>query len=138
MEKNFPQPEALMPHRISYGETDAMGVLYHAEYIHIFERSRGEYSRKLNFSYKEIEANGIALPVVEVECRYKSPARYDDLVYVRVAISEWKRASVRFVYQMYDEKQEHILAEGMTLHAVVNKLGKPVAVPDWLKEKFGG
>ncbi len=129
-------PCVWLAHRISFGETDAMGVLYHAEYIHIFERARGEFSRALGCPYTQIEQNGISLPVREVECRYRSPARYDDLVQVRVEISEWRRASVRFSYAMYDEPRQRLLAEAMTLHACVNPQAKPVPVPDWLRQAF--
>ena len=132
-----PRPDAWLAHRVSYGETDAMGVLYHAEYIHIFERSRGELSRACQCSYKSVEARGIMLPVREAQCRYRVPARYDDLIQVHVAISEWKRASVRFAYEIYDETRKVLLAEGMTLHACANMQGRPVPVPLWLREAFG-
>lgn len=132
----FPTPDAWLAHRVSYGETDAMSVLYHSEYIHIFERSRGEYSRACGLSYNLIEQKGVMLPVREVQCRYRSPARYDDLVQVHVAISEWGRASVRFIYKLYDEARIKLLAEGMTHHAVVNREGRPIPVPDWLKDAY--
>ena len=132
----FPIPDAWLAHRVSYGETDAMGVLYYAEYIHIFERARGEFGHVCGCSYKEIEERGIILPVREVQCRYRSPARYDDLIQVHVGISEWGKASVRFVYALYDETRQKLLAEGMTQHALVNHAGKPVAVPDWLRQAF--
>jgi len=132
----FSKPDTWLSHRVSYGETDAMGVLYHAEYIHIFERSRGELSRFCGMGYNFIEERGILLPVREVQCRYRSPARYDDLMQIHVAIGEWGRASVRFIYAAYDESRTRLLAEGMTQHAVVNREGRPVPVPDWLKEVF--
>ena len=129
---------AWLNHRVSYGETDAMAVLYHAEYIHIFERSRGEFGRVFNCPYKLIEQNGIMLPVKEAHCLYKQPARYDDLIRVKVWISEWRRASVRFAYEIWNEDRSVMLAEGMTLHAVTNLQGKPVRVPDWLIQAFLG
>jgi acyl-CoA thioester hydrolase len=132
----FPRPDAWLAHRVSYGETDAMGVLYHAEYIHIFERSRGELGRACRCGYKFIEEQGIMLPVREVQCRYRIPARYDDLLQVHVAVAEWKRASVRFCYEIRDETKKTVLAEGMTLHACANMQGKPVPVPSWLKTAF--
>jgi acyl-CoA thioester hydrolase len=134
----FPFSTTWYAHRVSYGETDAMGVLYHAEYIHIFERSRGELSRYYRCPYRYIEEQGIMLPVRDVECRYRSPARYDDLIYVQVGITEWGRASVRFGYAMYAEDKKTFLAEGMTHHACANLQGKPVPVPAWLKKAFSG
>lgn len=122
------------PHRVSYGETDTMGVLYYAEYMHIFERARSTLIRESGLSYTEVEKRGVYLPVREAYCRYRSPARYDDLVFVRAWISEWRRASLTFSYELYAEDKERLLATGMTQHAVVDGQGKPVAVPPWLKD----
>ena len=122
-----------MPHRVSYGETDTMGVLYYAEYLHLFERARGEYIRRCGMSYAEVEKRGLILPVREAQCRYRSPAHYDDLLLVRTGISEWTRASMRFVYEIWNEDKTRLLATGMTQHALVNKEGRPIAVPDWFR-----
>lgn len=123
-------------HRVSYGETDCMGVMYYAEYLHLFERARSEYIRACGVSYSEVEKKGLLLPVREVECRYRSPARYDDLVWIRIAIDEWRKASLKFVYEIYAEDKTRILAEGMTQHAVVSPQGRPVAIPGWFRELF--
>ena len=125
-----------LPHRVSYGETDAMGVVYHAEYIHFFERSRGELCRQCRIPYAQIESRGFMLPVKEVQCRYRAPARYDDLIQIHVHISEMRKASVRFAYKIYDEQRTSLLCEGMTLHAFVNRQGRPVAIPDWVIKAF--
>lgn len=122
-----------MPHRVSYGETDTMGVLYYAEYLHLFERGRSEYIRRCGMSYAEVEKRGLILPVREAQCRYRSPAHYDDLLLVRTGISEWTRASMRFVYEIWNEDKTRLLATGMTQHALVNKEGRPIAVPDWFR-----
>ena len=84
-------------------------------------------------SYAEVERRGIILPVREAQCRYRSPARYDDLLYVRAAISQWGRASLHFVYEIWNEDKTRLLAQGMTQHAMVNQQGKPVPVPDWFR-----
>ena len=76
---DFPTPDVWLAHRVSYGETDTMGYLYYAEYLHLFERSRSEYIREMGMSYAEVERLGIMLPVREAQCRYRRPARYDDL-----------------------------------------------------------
>ena len=131
--KSFPTPEVRLAHRVSYGETDTMKVLYYAEYLHLFERARSEFIRVLGVSYSVVEQRGLILPVREASCRYRSTARYDDLVYVRAGISEWGRASLTFVYEILNEAQDKILAEGMTQHACVNNQGKPIAVPDWFR-----
>lgn len=110
-----------------------MGVMYYAEYLHLFERSRSEFIRERGVSYAEIEKKGVILPVREAQCRYRSPARYDDLVLVRAGISEMKRASLRFVYEIWNEDKSLLLAEGMTQHAVVDCDVHPIPIPEWFK-----
>lgn len=110
-----------------------MGVLYYAEYLHLFERARSAYIRRCGMSYAAVEKKGIILPVREAQCRYRSSARYDDLVLVRAGISEWGRASMRFVYEIWSEDKKRLLATGMTQHALVNAEGRPVPVPDWFR-----
>ena len=129
----FPSPAIWVAHRISYGETDAMGIVYYAEYLHIFERARDAYIRVSGFSYREVEAKGIYLPVREVQCRYRSPARFDDVVHCHVAIAEWGRASLTFQYELMDEQHEKVLVTGFTQHASADANGKPVRMPEWLK-----
>ena len=111
-----------------------MGVLYYAEYLHLFERSRNTYIRACGMSYRTIEKRGLYLPVREAQCRYRMPARYDDLVHVRTAISEFRRASLRFVYELWNENKSQLLATGTTQHALINAEGRPVPLPDWFRE----
>lgn len=111
-----------------------MGVMYYAEYFHLFERSRSEYIRHFGISYAEAEKKGIILPVREAECRYRHPARYDELVLIRAAVSEWGRASLVFLYEIWNEDKTQILAEGRTKHAFVSSQGKPVPAPGWFRE----
>ena len=133
MHDDFPTPQIWMAHRVSYGETDAMGVVYYAEYFHLFERARGEYIRRCGMSYAQVEKKGLFLPVREAQCRYRSPARYDDTVLVRAAISQWGRASLRYVYEIWNEDKTTLLVTGMTQHAVTDRESRPVPVPDWLR-----
>ena len=132
----FPAHEVWMQHRISYGETDTMGVLYYAEYLHIFERGRNEYIRAYGITYKEVEERGLFLPVREANCRYRSPAKYDDLVQIRMGLADWRKASFTFQYEMYDETRTRLMASGFTQHACVDASAKPVAVPGWFREIF--
>lgn len=110
-----------------------MGVLYYAEYLHIFERARSAYIRERGMSYADVEKKGVILPVREAGCRYRSPARYDELVLVRTGVSEWGRASLRFVYEMWNEDKTRLLATGMTQHALVDAAGHPIRMPDWFR-----
>jgi acyl-CoA thioester hydrolase len=132
----FPSPDSWLAHRVSYGETDKMGWTYYGEYLHYFERARGQFIRERGMSYAEVEKRGAILPVREAWSRYRVPCRYDELIWIRTGISEWSRASLRFVYELYDEERKTLLCEGYTHHACVNADGKPVAVPDWLKKLF--
>ena len=134
----FPSPDIWLSHRVSYGETDCMGVMYYAEYLHLFERSRNEYIRSLGISYSEIEKKGALLPVREVECRYRSPARYDDLIWIRAGIDEIKKASLKFVYEIWDERKSLLLSTGSTLHAVVDRDLRPAPIPPWFRELLSG
>lgn len=134
MDKTFPTPSIWIGHRISYGETDAMGIVYYAEYLHIFERARDAYIREAGFSYAEVEKRGIYLPVREVSCRYRSPARFDDVVHCRVGVAEWGRASMTFLYELTDETRTRVYVTGMTQHASADSSGHPVRMPEWLKE----
>ena len=135
---DFPSPEIWLPHRVSYGETDTMGYLYYAEYLHLFERSRSEYIRNMGMSYAEVEHRGIMLPVREAQCRYRRPARYDDLIFIRVGISNVGRAPLTFVYNVTDESRKTLLAEGMTEHACTGKDGKPIRPPQWFLDLMQG
>ena len=113
-----------------------MGVLYYAEYFHIFERARNEYIRASGVSYKDVEGRGLFLPVREAQCRYRYSARYDDLLAIRAFVSEWKRASFIFCYEVFNEHRNKLMAEGFTQHACVDGNGRPVAVPGWFHELF--
>jgi acyl-CoA thioester hydrolase len=123
-----------LTHRVSYGETDAMGVMYYAEYLHLFERGRSEWIRAHGHSYAAIEARGIYLPVREAQCRYRAPARYDELIWLETWLDAQSRASLTFAYRLMDEAKARLLAQGSTQHAVVDSRGKPVAIPQWLRE----
>ena len=113
-----------------------MGFVYYAEYLHFFERARSEYIRNRGMSYAGVEERGILLPVREASCRYRRPARYDDLILIHAGISEWGRASLRFVYEIWDENKKQLCAEGMTQHALINREGRPLPVPEWLRQLF--
>lgn len=118
---------------VSYGETDAMRVVYYGEYFHWFERARAQLIRERGMSYAVVEERGIMLPVREATCRYLRPARYDDLVTIHCRIASWGKASLVFEYDALGQ-DNCVLAKGSTEHACVNLDGRPVRVPDWLRE----
>mgnify|MGYP001052912456 CR=1 FL=1 len=103
--------------RAIYRDTDQMGVVYYGNYYAWFETGRNEFIRSLGLSYKELEEQGIMLPVIESRCTYKVPARYDDLVLVRTGISDITGARIAFAYEVIREEDGVLLAWGGTTHA---------------------
>lgn len=122
--------------RVTYGETDAMGIVYYANYLRWFEMGRTELMRSLGISYKEMEDQGTYLPVSEIFCKYLVPARYDDLLIIETSIGFLKRASIQFIYRILRKSDGAELVTGTTLHAFLDKEGKIVRVPGPLKEKL--
>lgn len=112
--------------RVRYAETDQMGIVYHANYLTWFEISRTEFIRSLGLSYRSIENQGILLPVAEAHCKYLLPAHYDDLVEVRLTVSELRAASILFQYEVFRPADATLLARGWTRQAFVNKELRPV------------
>jgi acyl-CoA thioester hydrolase len=108
-----------------------MGVVYYANYLRYFEGARAEYWRGLGKSYKDLEAAGIALPVVEAHCAYKRPARYEDLLAIDVRVAELRSASLRFSYAI--RRDDELIAEGWTRHAATGLDGRPRAIPELLR-----
>lgn len=121
--------------RVIYGDTDQMGVVYHANYFRYFEFSRIEFFRSHGRNYRDLERDGILLPVVEATAKYKAPARYDDLLVIRPTLSEVRRVSLTFTYEIVrDEEPSRILTTGHTVHACVGRDGKPTRLPDGLAQ----
>jgi acyl-CoA thioester hydrolase len=117
--------------RVIYGDTDQMGVVYHANYFRYFEFSRMELFRAHGGNYREMEAQGFQLPIVEVAAQYKAPARYDDLLVIRPRVSELRRASVVFTYEVFREGEpSSLLCTGRTVHACMGRDGKLKRLPD--------
>ena len=123
-----------MRHEVTviFGDTDQMGVVYYANYLRFFEGARSALWRSLGRSYKDVEAQGIALPVVEAHVNYRKPARYEDLLEVEVEISEVRMASMRFTYTVWRGTDK--IADGYTRHGVIGADGRPRALPDTLRD----
>ncbi|HYH85793.1 MAG TPA: thioesterase family protein [Pyrinomonadaceae bacterium] len=117
--------------RVRYAETDRMGVVYHANYLVWFEIGRTEFCRSRGFNYKDMEENDSAfLVVAESYCRYKAPARYDDEMIVRTHITELRRRSVRFGYEVIRASDGVIIAEGETGHVVTDVNNRVISLPE--------
>lgn len=117
--------------RVRYADTDQMGFAYYGNYLRWFEVGRAELMRSLGMSYRDVEAAGIRLPVVEARCRYLKPARYDDLLAVETVVEHVGRASVRFAYRVLREDGGAVLARGTTEHCFLDADGKPVRPPEF-------
>jgi acyl-CoA thioester hydrolase len=112
-----------------------MGVVNHANYFRYFEFSRIEFFRSHGRNYRDLERDGILLPVVEANAQYKAPARYDDLLVIRPTLSEVRRVSLTFTYEIVrDEEPSRILCTGHTVHACVGRDGRPTRLPDVVAE----
>ena len=106
--------------RVRYAETDQMGVVYHSNYFQYFEVARAESIRQLGFSYADMEKAGIVMPVVEVSCKYLRPALYDDLLTIKVILTELhNNHKILFHQEVYNEKKE-LLATGTVLLFFIN------------------
>lgn len=112
--------------RVRYQETDQMGVVYHSNYLVWFEVGRTALIRELGLSYGGLEKKGIILPVIEANCQYKSPARFEDVVRIETSIGELSPAKIRFNYRAVRETDDKLLASGHTLHMWVNREMKPL------------
>jgi len=120
--------------RVRYGETDMMGHAYYANYYYWFEQARGAYCRDRGFTYLQLEQLGYKLPVVESHANYRAEVLYDDLIEVRVWISEMKRASMRFDYEVYNVTRDLITTTGYTWHVMVGEKKKATSIPEMVKD----
>jgi acyl-CoA thioester hydrolase len=123
--------------RVRYAETDQMGVVYYGNYFTWFEIGRIELCRQLGFEYKRMEAEDDSFIVVaEASCRYKRPARFDDLLTIRTRVTQAQRRTVRFGYEIFSQTGE-LIATGETLHVICDRMGRPKSLPEKYKKYFG-
>ena len=123
--------------RVRYAETDKMGIVHHSNYLIWFEAGRSDLCRARGFSYKEMEDQDNALMVVaESYARYKSPAFYEDVLTVRTQVAEVRSRSIRFIYEIFRESDDTLLAEGETLHLVTDQNKKVKLIPESYRERL--
>lgn len=122
--------------RVRYAETDQMGYMYYGNYAQFYEVGRVEMLRSMGLSYKSFESGGVMMPVMELNCKYIRPARYDDEIRVVTILREIPSARIRFDYELYN--QENILINtGHTALVFVNmKSLKPCLPPAELRNKM--
>jgi len=123
--KNFIEFEEL----VRYSETDQMGVAHNKNYFGWFEIGRTEYCRQKNILYKDIEAQGFYLVVVEAFCRYKKPLKYDQKFIIRVFLENITPKKLEFTYELVTKEEKKLIASGHTVHIVTNSDAKTCSLP---------
>jgi acyl-CoA thioester hydrolase len=123
-------------YRILYGDTDAMGIVYYANYLKWFEMGRNEWLRAQGLSYREMERDGTHAPVSQVYCRFRIPARFDDVIVVETQVEYVRRASIKFTYRILRETDGEELVRGYTVHAFVDGNGRIVRTPRRILERI--
>ena len=123
--------------RVRYSETDKMGIVYYANYLIWFEIGRTEFCRARGFSYRDMEENEDAfLVVAESYCRYKAASYYDDELLVRTHITEMRKRSLRFGYEIVRISDDQIIAEGETGHVITDATGRVRSFPEGYAQRL--
>jgi acyl-CoA thioester hydrolase len=123
--------------RVRYAETDQMGVVYHGNYFTWFEVGRVELCRQLGFEYKRMETEDDSFIVVaEARCRYKKPARFDDVLLIRTRVTQSQRRTLRFGYEIFHQDSGDLLATGETMHVICDSRGRPKSLPEKYRAYF--
>jgi acyl-CoA thioester hydrolase len=119
---------------VRYAETDMMGIVYHGSYLPWFEVGRTTLLKECGVAYRELEAQGFMLPVVEFGAKFRKPALYDDTVTVITRLKERPLLRIRLDYEV--RRGDELLVTGFTVHAFINKAGEPVRPPAYFTEKM--
>lgn len=122
--------------RVRYAESDQMGVVYYANYLVWFEVARTDLLRTLGWTYREMEAAGVFLPVIEAHCEYRRPTRYDDEVTIRTDGRLTSPVRVEFAYEVVVGDGGQVAAVGRTVHAATDSNGRPRRLPERVVEAF--
>jgi acyl-CoA thioester hydrolase len=129
-------PSSVTTLRVRYAETDKMGVVYYANFLVWFEVARADLLRSLGWTYREMEAAGVSLPVIEAHCEYARPARYDDEIEIRTEGEMVSPVRMRFNYTVFRQADQVVAAHGHTVHAAVDASGRPCRLPARVREVF--
>ncbi len=122
--------------RVRYGETDQMGYVYHGNYAAYIEVGRLEWLRDLGISYKDMEEEGIMLPVYNISIRYIQPAFYDDVLEITTTIKKTPTVRIEFMYEIRNQKNELVTTAETTLVFLNKKSRKPIKCPTYFLEKL--
>jgi len=122
--------------KVRYGETDQMGYVYHGNYAQFIEMGRLEWLRELGLSYKEMEGNGVMLPVYSLNIRYIKPAFYDDQLTIITTIKTLPSTRIEFYYEIFNPLNQLITTAETTLIFVDMKTKRPIKCPDYILERI--
>lgn len=123
--------------RVRYAETDQMGVVYHGNYFTWFEIGRVEFCRQVGLEYKRMEIEDDSFIVVaKASCRYKRPARFDDLLTIRTRAAQVQRRMIRFAYEIFRQASDELIAIGETVHVICDRQGRPKSLPEKYRKCF--
>ena len=122
--------------RVRYADTDQMGIVYYGNYAQYLEQGRTEWLRDLGFSYKWMEENDILLPVIELQIKYKQPARYDDLLNVTTTLRKTPTIRIEFDYQIHNQEGVLLVEAFTSLVFKQASTQKLIKAPDYLLEKL--
>lgn len=118
--------------RVWYKHTDQMGVVHHSNYICYYEAARSEFMREMcGMSFAEVERRGIMMPILEVQSKYLHPARYDELLSVRLQIDEMPMARITFRYEIRNERDELLNTGSTVLGFIRSDTRRPCRCPEW-------
>jgi len=129
-------PSGVTSLRVRYAETDRMGIVYYANYFVWFEVARADVMRTLGSTYRALEDEGVFLPVIDAECHYRRPARYDDEIEVRAQGRLISPVRMAFDYEVFVKGEETPVAVGQTIHAATGRDGRPCRLPVNVREAF--
>jgi len=129
-------PASVTTLRVRYAETDQMGVVYYANYLVWFEVARADLLRSLGWTYREMEATGVFLPVIEAHCEYRRSARYDEEIEVRTEGRVRSAVRMEFSYDVVIKVTNEVAAVGQTVHAATGQDGRPCRLPSRITEAF--
>lgn len=119
---------------VRYAETDMMGIVYHGNYLPWFEVGRTTLLKECGLPYRELEAQGYHLPVIELGMKFAKPALYDDTVTIITRLKERPLLRIHLDYEV--RRGDELLVTGFTIHAFINKAGEPVRPPAFFTEKM--
>lgn len=122
--------------RVRYAETDQMGYVYYGNYAAYYEVARTEMLRVTGISYKDLEAMGVMMPVVEMHTKYHHAAKYDELITIKVTIKEKPSVRIVFDYELFDESGKRLNTGFTQLVFVDMKKNKPCKPPEIFMDKL--